>query len=317
MFREILSSLLSVSSKGRGGCSASRPWVLSLSAGLLLGFVMISQGIAATQDDYEGLDAGDFDIYQGAIPIQEFSFEDGEDRDYDRQPDDWIRRKGMEFRNYVNSEIDYAHADSGKRSLRIDANGSGAVYYSPTLSIDSEHSYVMQASLLTRDLKFDAAVVSFSFLNHRKQRIRRMVTAPVSGTHKQWVRLNLPPFVPDSQVKYVVIGCHIIHSDNVDIGGSAWFDSISIGKLPRLSLANNFETHFRQAQSKVTIRSSATGFDQSYNNEKYRYELRLHSEDVNGKILDETAYQFNSEKTQDKPDETLWNLPVYPPGFIV
>ncbi len=288
-----------------------RCWAISFMISILL----ISQGFAASSDDYDSLDAGTFDIYQGAIPIKEYSFEVNEDLDYNRQPDDWVRRKGVEFRKYVLSEIDYAHADAGKRSLRIDANGSGAVYYSPALRIDSKHSYVMQASVLTQGMKFDAAVVSFSFLNHRKQRVRRIVTAPVSGTHKQWVRLNLPPFVPDPQVKYVVVGCHIIHSENMDISGSAWFDNISIGKLPRLSLASNFETHFRQARSKVTIRSSATGLDRSLGKEPYQYELRLHSEDVNGKILDKTTYQFSTKQDQDKPDETSWDLKVYPPGY--
>ena len=300
------------------------PWVITRRCGLAMKrfaicaamvALFISSVDAASKDDADGVDAGSFDIYQGAIPIKEFSFENEEDRDFDRQPDNWIRRKGPDFRKYVYAEIDYTQADAGKRSLRIDANGSGAIYYSPALSIDSEHSYVMQASVMTKGLKFDAAVITFSFLDHRKQRIKRIVTNAVSGTHNEWVRLSLPPYVPSSNVKYVVVGCHLIHSEKMDISGSAWFDNISIGKLPRLSLANNFETHFRQAESKVTIISSATGFDQSYNGEDYQYELRLHSEDVDGNILDETNYQFDKNSQQEKPDETQWNLPVYPPGY--
>ncbi len=282
---------------------------------ILFAATALPRATAASRDVYDSMDAGAFDIYQGAIPIQEYSFEVDEDLDYDRQPDDWVRRKGTEFRKYVLSEIDYNHAAQGKRSLRIDVNGSGAVYYSPALPIDSKHSYVMQASILTQGMKYDAAIVSFSFLNHRKQRVRRVLTAPVSGTHKEWVHLNLPPIVPDPDVKYIVVGCHIIHSDNMDISGSAWFDNISIGKLPRLSLASNFETHFRQARSKVTIRSSATGLDRSHGKEVYQYELRMHSEDVNGNILDKTSYQFNTNIDRDKPDETSWELEVYPPGY--
>ena len=62
---------------------------------LLVTQLLISQGVAASRDDYDSLDAGAFDIYQGAIPIQEYSFEVDEDLDYDRQPDDWEPRQNL------------------------------------------------------------------------------------------------------------------------------------------------------------------------------------------------------------------------------
>jgi len=254
----------------------------------------------------------------GAIPIASFSFEREEDRDFDRQPDDWIRRKGVEFRGYVNAEIDYAKARAGSRSLRIDANGSSAAYYSPPLPVDAEHSYLMSASVLTRDLRHSAAIVSFSFLNHRKQRIHRVLSAPVSGSHGEWQSLKLDPVMPAENVCFVVVGCHLIPSDQNDIAGSAWFDEIHIGKLPRLNLASNFETHFRQAKAEITIESYATGLDAEHDDQTYEYELRLHSEDVYGQIIDQTSTQIEARPTETKDEKrgrTLWELPVYPPGY--
>lgn len=257
----------------------------------------------------------EFDIYEGAIPIRRFSFEREEDLDFDGQPDDWTRRRGQEFRQYVNAEIDYRQASHGSRSLRIDANGSGAVYYSPPIPIDDRHGYVLQADVMTRWLKYDAAVVSFSFLNHRKQRVDRLLMPPVSGTHKNWAHLRLPPFSPSSDVKFVVVGCHLVHSQDMDLNGSAWFDNILIAKLPNLSLVSNFETHFRKSDSDITIHSRATGLDDEYAGEKFQYKLHLQVEDVNGRMIDQTMRELGQAEQAQETDQTLWQLPVYPPGY--
>ncbi|MCA8987945.1 MAG: hypothetical protein KDA78_09910 [Planctomycetaceae bacterium] len=253
---------------------------------------------------------------EGAVPIRYFSFEGDEDRDYDRQPDDWVRRRGQDFRNYVISEIDFEQAHQGQRSLRIDANGSNAAYYSQPLPIDSQHSYLIKAAILTRGLNYNAAVVSFSFLNHRKQRIQRVVTSPVSGSHSDWQVMELKPVNPHPDIRFVVVGCHIIPSEYSDFEGSAWFDSIMIGKLPQLNLASNFETHFRQAKSEIAIESYATGLDHSYNGENFDYKLRLQAEDVNGNILEQTVHQLTPTSDEMTDDgRTQWMLPVFPVGY--
>jgi len=261
------------------------------------------------------------DVFDNAIPVQSYSFERDEDRDYDKQPDDWTRRRGIEFRQYVDAEIDYHQGNDGQRSLRIDANGSGAIYYSPPIPIDAAHDYVMQASVLTRGLKHDAAMVSFSFLDHRKKRVQRILTPPVSGTHKNWALLKVPPVSPLPEVKFIVVGCHLVHSNSMDISGSAWFDRIRISKLPALSLASNFETHFRESDSEISIQSRASGLDSSYKGESFAYGLHLQVEDVSGEVLDETLYDLDIEDTagQEGRLETRtqepWMLPVYPPGY--
>ncbi|MCG6157361.1 hypothetical protein [Rubinisphaera margarita] len=281
----------------------------------LLPLIVCENGFAASVDEKTPASS---QRMNGAIPIANFSFEREEDRDFDRQPDDWIRRKGTAFRGYVNAEIDYARANSGSRSLRIDANGSSAAYYSPPLPVDAEHSYLMSASIRTQGLRHSAAIVSFSFLNHRKQRIHRVLSSPVSGSHGEWQSLRLDPIMPAESVCFVVIGCHLVPSSQNDISGSAWFDEIRIGKLPRLNLASNFETHFRQARAEITIESYATGLDEKHADQQFDYELRLQSEDVYGTIIDRTSTKIEGQlsgQTDEKRGRTLWELPVYPPGY--
>jgi len=284
---------------------------------IIFAFANVATACAASSS---GQFSNGIHVTSGSIPIARFGFEEEQDRDYDRLPDDWMRRKGPDFRDYVFAEIDYTQAAEGRRSLQIEANGSNAAYYSKPISIDAKHSYVMSASVLTRGLKYNAAVVTFSFLNQRKQRIHRIVTNPVSGTHKDWSHLQLEPLIPDEDVRYVVVGCHLISSSKNDITGVAWFDNICIGKLPRLKLASDFETHFRQSDARVTIESSATGLDTEYEEEEFHYELKLHSEDVYGKLLDQTStvitHAMIEESTEsENTGETFWELPVYPPGY--
>ncbi|HCS52792.1 MAG TPA: hypothetical protein DIW81_14570 [Planctomycetaceae bacterium] len=284
---------------------------------ILIAFANTTTVCAASSS---GLFSKGINTTSGSIPIASIDFEDEQDRDYDRLPDDWMRRKGLDFRDYVLAEIDYTQAAQGRRSLRIEANGSNAAYYSQPISIDAQHSYVMSASILTRGLKYNAAVVTFSFLNQRKQRIHRIVTDPISGTHKEWSHLQLEPLIPDENVRFVVVGCHLISSSKNDITGSAWFDHICIGKLPRLKLASDFETHFRQSDARVTIESSATGLDTEYDEEDFQYELKLHSEDVYGKLLDRTSTVITKAMIEESIEtenagETFWELPVYPPGY--
>src|SRR6056297_2737656 len=174
----------------------------------LLVLLMISVTTEAASRDGEQI--ASLNKIDGAIPIQHFSYELPEDRDFDRQPDDWVRRKGPNFRDYVNAEIDYSQAKAGERSLRIDANGSAAVYYSQPIEIDPQYTYLLTASMLTQGLKYNAAMVSFSFLNHRKERISRHLTVPVSGTLTAWQELHLKPVVPDKSVRFVVVGCHLV-----------------------------------------------------------------------------------------------------------
>lgn len=294
-----------------------RLW-LWLSVVILIGPQTI---LAANSHFLNALNGYSDDVFTNAIPVQTYSFERDEDRDYDKQPDDWTRRRGIEFRQYVDAEIDYQQAYEGQRSLRIDANGSGAIYYSPPIPIDSAHDYVMEAAVLTRGLKHDAAMVSFSFLDHRKKRVQRILTPPVSGTLKDWAMLKVPPVSPHSDVKFVVVGCHLVHSENMDLSGSAWFDRIRICKLPALSLASNFETHFRESDSEISIQSRASGLDPTFNDESYAYTLHLQVEDVTGAVLDEIDYDLEisdaagPEGRFETSVQEPWKLPVYPPGY--
>ncbi len=151
------------------------------------------------------------DPFEGAVEVFNFGFEQDEDRDFDRQPDGWIRRKGPDFPRYIEGSIDRERGHGGKgASLCFKANGGRITMYSKPIVIDSYHSYVFRGYVRTQMLENDAALVSISLLNHKRQRVQRFLTRPVTGTFKDWCLVTIGPIVPHEDVHFVVVGCHLL-----------------------------------------------------------------------------------------------------------
>lgn len=201
------------------------------------------------------------DPFTGAIEVFRFSFENDQDLDYDRYPDDWIRRIGREFPHYIPIEIDPNHGARGQQSLEFRANGGPAILYSPVMRIDPLHAYVFQGWVKTQRLQNDAGVISLSFLNHKRERIQRVLTSPVSGTHSNWQRLRIGPISPHPETRFVVIGCHLVNGASADIQGSVWFDDLWMGQLPQLELVSNYRTQFVEPGSPVKVETRISGLD--------------------------------------------------------
>ena len=148
------------------------------------------------------------------------------------------------------------------RTLKFKINGGQAAYYSPVIEIDTEHSCVIHAHIRTEGLTRDAALISASLLNHRRQRVQRFLSKPVSGTHRDWVRVDIGPVDPEAQIRFLVIGCHLVpSSERMDIRGAAWFDDVWVGSLPRLSLATNSSTHFYKPKEPIEVQADVQGLE--------------------------------------------------------
>jgi hypothetical protein len=263
-----------------------------------------------------------------AVEVFRFTFEGDEDRDFDRRPDGWIRRKGPAFPGYVEAAIDPETGHAGKgASLRFRANGGRVILYSKPIPIDPYHSYFFRGYLRTQSLENDAALVSVSLLNHKRQRIQRFLTRPVTGTFKDWCEVTIGPIVPQDDVHFVVVGCHLVHGSKMDIRGSAWFDDLWMGELPLYSLEANFQAHFREHDSPIVITSHVDGLDP-----KRTYSLDMQMVDANGKLVASRSFALDSRRPPPAPDEThpsqdaspaglkksepiRWTLPPKPHGF--
>jgi hypothetical protein len=242
---------------------------------------------------------GEHDPFSGADYFLRYNFENEADLDFDGQPDDWSKRRGPKFPSYATAGIDDTQGESeSHRSLRFKANGGSAIMYSPPEPIDPLHSYVIQGYIRTEKLQHNAALISVSFLNHKRQRVQRFLGRPVSGTHRGWIAVKLGPFAPTQDVRFVVIGCHLVRGKKMDIEGSAWFDNLSVGRLPQLWLDSNFHTPFVKRDATVIITSSVSGLDAGRN-------YRLHVQLMNSAGQLKQENYFPIQTTTQKQDESI------------
>jgi hypothetical protein len=262
------------------------------------------------------------DPFAGAVRLKTFSFENPEDLDFDGQPDDWIRRKGDGFPQYVKVAIDRKSGYLSNQSLRMSANGGAVAYYSPQIPIDMEHTYVFEGFINTVKLKNTAAIITLSFLNHRRERVQRFVSEPITHTIDGWKKVQIGPVTPLDEVRFCIIGCHLVNGEEFDIEGDAWFDQLWLGKLPRFGIISNFETHFRTKDAPVQIKSRVMGLDPGY-----QYRLHLELRDFANNILQQKTFDLEADKkmilpTDDSPVSTrpvrkpvLWELQSQGPGY--
>ena len=251
--------------------------------------------------------------------VLSFDFEPDENGEPDGLPDDWNRRRGPGFPNYVECEIDTGHSHVGDQSLHVKINGGKVAYCSPFnrefARIDPEFNYSFRGFIRTEGLKHDHAIFTVSFLNSRRQRVQRFETRPVSGTHAKWIPLELGPLKPNPDVRYVVIGCHVDHQANDDIKGDVWFDGIWLGKMPRLTLMPDAHDHFLTPDRDIVINAEVSGLEL---NSQFEFQLSLN--DVAGQVLEKQSWKL--ESSDDETSSTRfggqkigWKVPPRQHGY--
>ncbi|HVV99587.1 MAG TPA: hypothetical protein VHB77_04575 [Planctomycetaceae bacterium] len=246
------------------------------------------------------------DLANISVELRRFSFEEDEDADFDGQPDDWSRRRGSEFPQYVEGGIDRKVHSHGRQSLRFKANGGPAIYYSQLVPIDGRHAYILRGSIRTEGLQNNAGVVSVSLLNHRRERMKRYFSRPISGTTPDWTPIEIGPIYPDPEVRFLVIGCHLIEGEFGDISGTVWFDDLWLGCLPRLAVSTSSANHFFKPGEPIEVATLAQGVDPRHD---HHLQLRLYNEanDLIGEHELPLAASPDGS-SHDFPSPILWNV---------
>jgi len=252
------------------------------------------------------------DPYAAATEVIRFSFEESDDVIADFLPDDWVRRRGAGFPSYVNCRIDQEEGLAGTQSLRVDVNGGRLTYYSPFNTqrghIDPAFNYVFRGFVRTQGLQHDAALFSISFLNSRRQRLQRFTTRPVSGTHKDWVKLEFGPMTPHPDARFVVLGCHVVHGADQDISGHVWFDDLWLGRLPRLTLISEVRRHYLEPRAPIEVDAVVSGLEPGID-----FRLVMSLTDVDGTVQEENVWPLKvpSGGQSGKLEQTrsiIWSL---------
>lgn len=249
--------------------------------------------------------------FSRAADIQDYTFERKDDQDLDRQPDDWTRRRGEGFPLYVKSEIDRGVGHNSEQSLKFEANGGAAAYYSPLIRIDPRYTLVLEGYIRTDGLADTAGMVSVSLLDNKRQRVSRHLSAPVVGTRGEWVRIEIGPLLPGPEIRHAIIGCHLLPGEHVEISGGVHFDDLRLGRLPRLSLEQDRLSHFHPENQPLKLLARLSGLDAR---DQYRLQFELSDPFGEGSQTKEFPLKVTAE-TAAELQVIEWNLDAQQPGY--
>ena len=200
--------------------------------------LLIPPGPAEAQETI--VQGGAFGI---TAPLAAWRFGAEEDRNFDRWPDGWLRRRGDGFPHFIPLEIDHAafpapadHPD-GAAGLWVAANGGAAAAYSPPVRIAGRPAVRLTARVRTAGLDTCAAVVSLSLLDEHRVRLARLLSPATTGTSEAGGQIvEIGPTPPVEGAAWAVVGCHLVPGTGVSVGGEAWFDDLTLAAEPYLSL---------------------------------------------------------------------------------
>jgi hypothetical protein len=258
-----------------------------------------------------------------AQEVRRWDFEGNDDKNYDRWPDDWARRRGKGFPLYLNVEIaeierpraGNQQASSGiQHALRMELDGGAVLVYSPLVEVSPLFTYVLNGYIKTEGLTHDVAYAEVMFYD-KDHTLLESIESVHHTQSRNWAAFQIGPVTPlNDRVQWAVVALHLAPTTKADLTGSAMFDDLVFAKLPRVSVEtlsrNNIFTH----PSDVEITCQVSGISQP--DPRVRFEL----EDVHGKSLSihETAM------TADTPDgksrrvfsgSATWRPPIREYGF--
>jgi hypothetical protein len=124
----------------------------------------------------------------------------------------------------------------GRQALRIELNGGAGAVFGPSITVQSQFSYLFQGHLKTEGLHHDSAYYTVTFYDAKGADVQRYTSERL--THApQWTKLTVGPMMIDSpRIDHAIIGIHLTPGASADLTGSASFDQISLERLPSMTL---------------------------------------------------------------------------------
>lgn len=259
--------------------------------------------------------------YPEASALFQCNFDEAWDKNFDAWPDQWTRRRGRGFPQYVKVQIVSEASPAGPRCLRMDLDGAGAVAYSPVISVSPLHSFVLEGLLSTEHLRTSRAWLSLTLLDERRQRLETFTTERVQET-RGWRRVRVGPISPTSEeVRLAIIGLHLEPGPQVELKGTARFADVWLGRLPRMSLSANSPHRLYNVGSPVVVTCQASGFSEkdpplvfsledAMGSTLVKQPQRLKTREVRRKILGGVSAELAG-----LAGEAEWKPPIPGPGF--
>ena len=258
-----------------------------------------------------------------AQEVRHWDFEAGDDKNYDRWPDDWTRRRGKGYPLYVNVEIakdDQARVGGQQdgpgdnHALRMDLDGGAALVYSPLIEVTPMFSYVLHGSIKTEGLTHDVAYAAVMFYNKDRKLLETLKSPPPKQSGK-WTKFQIDPATPSSdQTRWAAIALHLEPTAKADLTGSAMFDDLWFAKVPRVSVETNASNNLFTRPSDVEITCQVSGIPQP--DPIVRFELQdIYGESLAIHEMEMQTDRPNSPSARVFAGSVTWHPPIKEFGF--
>lgn len=198
----------------------------------------------------------------------------------------------------------------GANALRIDLDGGGAVAYAPPTPASPLSDYVLEAVVRTEGLQHDRTWISLAFLDDQQKLLETYDSTKVCQT-QGWKKLRLGPVSPkDSRIRFAMIGLHLEPGIKADLKGTAFFDDLWLGHLPRLELSTGRRLNLYYDPKQIAVTCRASGFLEQ------GAAVTFCLEEVSGTTL--ATARLPLEEAGDagaRRASATWQPPIAGPGF--
>ena len=219
---------------------------------------------------------------QHAETVYTTGFEEATDKDFDAWPDDWTRRRGRGYPQYIEISLvdDPEPRTEPSRCLRIELDGGGATVYSPPIPMSPVFSYSFEGFLKTEHLRHDEAYFTVTFYTMRTVLRKNAMPRRNLPRHPHGQRVRIGPVAPvNEKAEFAVIGLHLMPTVRSDLYGAAMFDDLRLARLPRMAVQTSQPHNLYDSPNDVAVTCEVSGIEQR------DPELSFELFDVHGNLL--------------------------------
>ncbi len=246
-------------------------------------------------------------VHADADTLASVTFETDCDLDYDLWPDGWSRQRGRGFPHFIPIAITDAASAAGNRCLEFRLDGGAALAKSPPVKIDDRHDYLFEVDVQTQGLTFDDAFISVIFLDADERELARAVGEHVGGD-TPWKTVRIGPTVAPSTALYAVIALSVEPRERPGLTGTARFDNVWAGRVPRMDLELVPGGAYLSAGRSVRAicRTSGTAVAER--------DVEFEVTDGLGRVLASERKQL-APNPEDSGHAAQWNVPLEGAGY--
>ncbi len=259
----------------------------------------------------------------GRRVVKHFDFDEQRFGNYDPYPMYWKQHEASGFPLYLEGKFDSKEGHDGVPSFRLDLNGGsiGFHYVGRDISVRTNSDYLVVAWCKTSPLSWARAYLTARYLD-RKGRViegteRSSELIGGASAPQGWVplTLGLPGNVPDS--RYIGLSVWLTQAavwntgprpmravEFQEIKASAWFDDITVYRLPRVSLRSGHPGNVFTEIEPITLYPEVSDPD------GLNLSATLVIKAADGRPVEERAVSVRTTQTTESEPTIYRNLPV-------